>query len=334
MSSWVLAWSWRQAGLSDGAHLLLCYMADQADDYGVVGLLRSVSRPALAELFGVSVDTIDRRVRELVNAALMEVEKRSRPGPHGGATSITNVYRLQSPAPPEAQGRKSAALADEPGPQTQGRNPAPLENPGPQVAQESAPDAARVAAIVRLPPPQMTPEPAPDAARVAATVAAPISLPPSSFLPVGDPAIPRLTMSRKADWLLYAVNDPLLDTSKSAALITGASQVDRWVTSGADLEQVVLPVILGELQKRRQNAKGPIKSWGLLTDDVRAAAVRFLKPLENYAAQAMEQANGGSGDGGGGRGESRPHAGAHRQSGGSQPDGILGALKRRNGGSG
>lgn len=316
MSSWVLAWAWAQSatpGVSDGAKLLLCYMADQADDDGIVGLFRAVSRAALAQLFDVSVDTIDRRVGELKKAELVAVEKRSRPGPQGGVLSLPNVYRLASPTPPSAQGRSFAAL-DEDADFSQGRTDAAVEPPGPQ----------------QVRPPQPQSSAATLAATGAATLAAPVaahkepSTSTSTLLgdahawpPVGDPAVPRVTMSRKADWLIHVLAHPLLDPLKAAGLVSSAFEVDRWVTAGADLEQVVVPVLAAELQRREAAGKGPIKTWRLVTEDVRAAAALYQRPLERFAATETR--------------DGRDHlgaAGAGQRTRGPEPGGMLGAVVR------
>lgn len=328
MSSWVLGWAWDQgAGLSDGAHLLLCYMADQADDDGVLGLYRSVSRDSLAGLFKVSVDTIDRRIRELKTGKLCAVENRSVPNERGAFMSITNVYRLASP-PKKNGGRNSAAPVD--------LEPAEVVEIGSRKV--AAPESLGAAPVAATPAASDTgggrishTPPAPNAAPPAAPVAAPIEILPSTsssaYPPVGDASIERHTMSLKADWLVHVVADPMLDPTKAAGLVSGAFQVDRWVRAGADLEQVVLPVILGELMKRRTAGKGPLTNWGILSPDVRAAAVRFLTPIEDYAAQAMETQNGpGIGAEARARGGIAP---PNRQPSGGEPSGILGAIVRR-----
>jgi hypothetical protein len=361
LSSWVQGWAWRQGfALSAEAHRLLAYLADQADDHGVVGLSRSLSRAELAALFHKSLDSVDRWIGELacdkcdgdgvvVREALLEVERRHRPSRVGGVISIPNVYRLKSPPPPSvAQGRTSAALVDAaPVPVedfAQGRtDAAPVKPQGRTSA--ATPDQGRKleatpAAHLRPPQPQTCGHPSRTSA---ATVAAPVaahteSLLPSSssLLPVGDPSIPRHTLSKEADWIVHHANDPLLDPTKFAALVSGAFEVTKWVRAGADIEHVVLAVVMGELIKRRQQNKGPLTSWGILKNDVRAAAARFLTPLEDFAAQSVELGNGqqqGAGDtsaASGGRGV----AGGYRQSGGSEPPSILGALKRRRGASG
>lgn len=356
VSAWVLSWAWSLHGLSDGAHLLACYLADQADDDGVVGLYRSISRKDLGDLFDVSVDTIDRRLRELQagDPPALRIQKRASPAGGGGVLSIPSVYHLQSP--PKRQGRKVAAL-DEMADEDQGRTVAAVDEPGPQIAQivplTRAADGAETRAADR---PYHTPDAAgvaadgaesgPNAALArAAPVAAPIEQPlpppiPPPFgdgLPaVGDPSIPKHTISRKADWLVHVLNDPLLDPSKFAALQSGATQVDRWNQSGASMD-VILGVFRGELIKRKQANKGPIKSWGLLTDDVRAAAVRELTPLENFAEiAAMENANARLV----GADKTNDASGAPtapRRASGGEPGGILGAavrISRARGGAG
>lgn len=105
---------------------------------------------------------------------------------------------------------------------------------------------------------------------------------------MGDPAIPSRTFSKAADWLLFHVDDELLDETKSGALTSGAFEVNRWLAMAKAqgcveqvfLEQVLLPLFKAEVQKRRSAGKGRINSWGLLTQDVRAMAAKFLAPIE------------------------------------------------------
>lgn len=72
MSSEALVWAFRRRGLGDGARLLLLALANEADVRGRVG---EVPRRELAELMEISLDTLDRRIRELEAAGVLVVTR-------------------------------------------------------------------------------------------------------------------------------------------------------------------------------------------------------------------------------------------------------------------
>lgn len=344
MSAWVLAWSWTAHGISDGAHLLLCYLADQADDDGVVGLYRTVSRGSLAQLFDVDVKTVSRRIKELESGGWMDVERRYQQGPSGGVISAPNVYRLRSPERPqkgslggvEVQGDNSVPLGEVLQGDSSGGGGAGAPGVGALVSEfpsnvpggGGATVPTRGTAVVPL---QKYPLPMPSTEEDGR------ECPPGDYLPVGDPQIPRRTASKRADWLLHYADDALLDETRSSALIAGAFDVNRWaqtatahgVSDQKFLEEVALPLIRHEIAKRKKSGKGHINSWGVLTQDMRAALSRFVAPIEPLP---LENRNGERF-----AFDARDHAGvvdgpqALRGGGGSSVDAAQRALARRAG---
>jgi hypothetical protein len=85
-------WLLYQAEVSEGALFLYCVLHDLVA--GREGPTRPVTRAQLAESCGVSVDTVDRRLAELVKA--LAVEKQAQV-PAGG--QIANVYQVWLTAP-------------------------------------------------------------------------------------------------------------------------------------------------------------------------------------------------------------------------------------------
>ena len=93
MSADALAWAFRQRGapgVCEGAHNLLLWLADDADKFGVCGVHHPRSRRSLAGALRMSVDTIDRWLRQLEGAGLLHKEQR-----FAGATALTSVFHLQ-----------------------------------------------------------------------------------------------------------------------------------------------------------------------------------------------------------------------------------------------
>jgi hypothetical protein len=128
-------WAFSQRDLTDGEWVLLLILADLADDAG----LAWPSRATLARRCNKSADTIDRRLEALSNpdragGPFVSIERRNRPGPHGGVVPMANVFQLNL----ERQGsRKNAATSDRKS-AARGRRK--------NAAKVGAPGAARVAA--------------------------------------------------------------------------------------------------------------------------------------------------------------------------------------------
>lgn len=96
------------SGVSDGAKVLYCMLHDLVA--GREGPTRPVTRGQLAECCGVSVDTVDRRLAELIKAGA--VEKQAQFETHQG--QLANVYWVRL-SPPAAAVRPPVETLDPPG---------------------------------------------------------------------------------------------------------------------------------------------------------------------------------------------------------------------------
>lgn len=100
------------SGVSDGAKVLYCMLHDLVA--GREGATRPVTRAQLAECCGVSVDTVDRRLAELIKAGAVEKQAQF----ETGQGQLANVYWVRL-SPPAAAMRPPVDNLDTPG-----RNPA------------------------------------------------------------------------------------------------------------------------------------------------------------------------------------------------------------------
>lgn len=130
------------SGVSPRAKLILIGLANSA---GEDTFVCHPSRKHLARAGDCSVDTVDRALRELVDAGLIEKAERER---DGSRAQTSNEYRV---FPSETPGRKNAAPYENPAAETRplGRNLAaapPAETRPPQPQSYAAPPAARDAA--------------------------------------------------------------------------------------------------------------------------------------------------------------------------------------------
>jgi hypothetical protein len=89
-------WLLRHEGVGEGAKVLYCVLHDMVA--GREGPTRPVTRAELAGACGVSANTVDRRLAELIDARAVEKEALIVPGGQVG-----NVYRVWL-TPPEARG--------------------------------------------------------------------------------------------------------------------------------------------------------------------------------------------------------------------------------------
>jgi hypothetical protein len=86
------------------------------------------------------------------------------------------------------------------------------------------------------------------------------------------------------------VNSPLLDPSRTLAIVTGGIEVDHWVRDGADLRLDIIPTIRAICEQR---LRAPVKSWAYFRDAVREATARRIAP-PNPIQPAMENTSGPS----------------------------------------
>src|SRR4051812_23038608 len=138
------------ADVSDAAFRLYAVLARYGNTSGV----RMPGRALLARRLRKSVDTVDRALRELTTAGVLEIERR-----HDGNRHLTNRYHLRTNEP-AGSSRTDAAT---PGPEAQANDssgrthaatPVTAQDTGPADDRSTAAtprrtDAARVAAPVR-----------------------------------------------------------------------------------------------------------------------------------------------------------------------------------------
>jgi hypothetical protein len=320
MSVRALTWAFGVRGVSDGTKLLLLVLADYADENGVCW----PSRRALCDHLGKSADTVDRRVAELVECGLLDVESRSRPSQNGKIVPLSNVYRLDVEGPnrgrisagsrtPEGS-RKNAATDDEaavdPPPDDPGRISAGGRNPAGSrtfAATLAAPDAATLAADLRAhndePPIRTT-------IRLAAADGAPALAEAPNVAPIPDEA------GLIATWfaeLVAAAGPGLSDPAKEGALHATAGELAAWARAGVDLEADAVPVIRAKTAKPRAQ---PIRTWGLFRADVLAAAARRQQQLVLPTLEPTETAHG-----------QRTHASSRSRADDARRAGMLWALQ-------
>ena len=161
------------ADVSDAAFRLYAVLARYGNTSGV----RMPGRALLARRLRKSVDTVDRALRELTGAGVLEIERRQ-----DGSRHLTNRYHLRT-IDPDSSGRTHAATpclepqANDSSGRTPAATPATDQQTGAADERSSTAtprrtDAARVAAPMRPNPdvPTETPPPTPAAPRRAERV--------------------------------------------------------------------------------------------------------------------------------------------------------------------
>lgn len=241
------------SGISTRAKLVMIGLCDCANDDTFDCF---PSRKHLASIGDCSVDTVDRALRELGDALLIEIQPQYRD--EGSRVPAANLYRVFPSFDPS---RKSAAT-----PREVGRNIAP-----------------GAAAIVRLPTPQA------DAARVAARDAATKepSIEPESIVS-SSPSVP---VSKQVIEALIARCDGGCDPT-AAALHHGAD-LNRMLRAGCDWVEDIEPA--ADRVTASFKAKGKrFRSWELLVEhavDFRDRRLAGLPAPQPVSAQPRPISN-------------------------------------------
>ncbi len=272
-------WAFRQRGLSDGCARLLHVLSDYADENGVCW----PSRGRLAERIEKSVDTVDRRANELIEAGMMCRAPRNRVSANGNVTTLSNAYYLhikgqRACAQCEADTSRTSAAGDVERPR---RNSAARRT---LPEQEDAPrEGGRKSAAAGDDETDRTiaaggEVAAEGAARAAARGAAPVAAAESFIEPPDSSSFPRPRGSAgglkgAAGELVALVNHPKLDPTKAPGLVTTTAWVAAFQRLELSIEEIALVIChVLEVRDRRNPQADDITTWNFFTKAMREFA--------------------------------------------------------------